>query len=197
MPQVFVIRRCADASRAGELLAFTHGIFGALVIDPPSGVLKETESDFVTRLKDGTCFIVEADGMPDRLHLLRQERRRALHRPARRCPRWRRRGVATALIEAAKAEARRIGAKRMTLGCRIALTSNVALFRRHGFVIVGYESSRVYRADVLRHGVAAGLGEAAFTECRGACVRRSTARRRDLRSAPRRSRGARSRSSRA
>ena len=39
-------------------------------------------------------------------------------------------------MEAAKAEARRINAKRITLGCRIVLTSNLALFRRHGFVVV-------------------------------------------------------------
>ena len=49
---------------------------------------------------------------------------------------FRRRGIASALVDAAKAEARRIGATRMTLGARIALTSNVALFRRHGFVVV-------------------------------------------------------------
>jgi len=34
------------------------------------------------------------------------------------------------------AEARQIGAQRLTLGCRIALASNVALFRGHGFVVV-------------------------------------------------------------
>ena len=50
------------------------------------------------------------------------------------------------LIEAAKAEARRIGAKRITLGARIALTSNVALFRRHGFVVVGYETHAGFSA---------------------------------------------------
>jgi hypothetical protein len=34
----------------------------------------------------------------------------------------------------------------MTLGCRIALTSNVALFQRHGFVVVGYETHAGYSA---------------------------------------------------
>ena len=51
-------------------------------------------------------------------------------------PAYRRRGVASALVDAAKAEARRLGAKRITLGARIALPGNVALFRRHGFMIV-------------------------------------------------------------
>jgi ribosomal protein S18 acetylase RimI-like enzyme len=51
-------------------------------------------------------------------------------------PAWRRRGVASALVEAAIAEAARRGAKRLTLGARIALPGNVALFRRHGFAVV-------------------------------------------------------------
>jgi len=133
---VSAVRRCTDISRAGEIHAFTHAIFGVLAIDPPSGVLKETESDFAARLRDETCFIVEADGKliggifcrpdGDALYVGRL----AVH------PDWRRRGIANALMDAAQAEARRLGAKRVTLGCRIALTSNLALFRRHGFVIV-------------------------------------------------------------
>ena len=146
MPESFQVRRCADISRAGEIHAFTQAIFGALEIDPPSGVLKESEADFAARLTRETCFIVEAEGKliasmfcamdGDALYIGRL----AVH------PEWRRRGVANALMEAAKAEARRIGAKRMTLGCRIVLTSNLALFRRHGFVVVGYETHAGFSA---------------------------------------------------
>ena len=50
MPEPFQVRRCADVSRAREIHAFTQGIFGALDIDPPSGVLKETEADFAETL---------------------------------------------------------------------------------------------------------------------------------------------------
>lgn len=146
MPEGFLVRRCADVSRAREIHAFAQAIFGALDIDPPSGVLKETEADFAARLRDEICFIVEADGSlvasmfctidGDALYIGRLAV----------APSFRRRGLANALMKTAKAEARRVGAKRVTLGCRIALASNVALFRRHGFAIVGHETHAGFSA---------------------------------------------------
>jgi GNAT superfamily N-acetyltransferase len=130
------VTRLADATRADELVALAHGAFGDLPIDPPSGVLKETAADFAARLTSETCFVVESAGKliasvfcaldGDALYVGRL----AVH------PDWRRQGIASRLMAAAKAEARRIGAARMTLGCRIALAGNLALFRRHGFVVV-------------------------------------------------------------
>lgn len=132
----FEIRRCADVGRAGELHRFVQAIFGALDIDPPSSVLKETEADFVIRLTKETAFLIESDGVligsmfciadADALYISRLAV----------APAWRRRGVASALVETAKAEARRRGVARLTLGARIALPGNVALFRRHGFAVV-------------------------------------------------------------
>lgn len=136
MSATFEVRRCADVVRAGELHGFTQAVFGALDIDPPSSVLKETEADFVARLQDETAFIIETDGQligsvfcapkGDALYIGRLAV----------APAWRRRGVASALVEAAKAEARRLHLARITLGARIALPGNVALFRRHGFTVV-------------------------------------------------------------
>ncbi|MEA2880193.1 MAG: hypothetical protein QOF14_5389 [Hyphomicrobiales bacterium] len=146
MSCVFEVQRCTDVARADEIHAFTQAIFRVLDIDPPSGVLKETEADFAARLSEEACFIVEAEGGLIASMFCRQDAdalyigRLAVH------PEWRRRGIADALMEAAQAEARRIGAKRMTLGCRIVLTSNLALFRRHGFGIVGYETHAGFSA---------------------------------------------------
>jgi len=132
----FQLRRCSDISRAREIHAFTQELFRALDIDPPSSVLKETEADFAARLRDEACFIVEADSRliasmfcavnGDALYIGRLAV----------APAFRRRGIANALMQAAKEEARLRGVSRITLGCRIALVSNVALFRRYGFVIV-------------------------------------------------------------
>jgi ribosomal protein S18 acetylase RimI-like enzyme len=143
---VFEVQRCTDVARACEIHAFTQAIFGALDIDPPSGVLKETETDFAARLRDETCFVVEAHSRLIASMFCRRDGDALYVGRLAVAQEWRRRGIANALIDAAKAEARRNGAKRVTLGCRIALVSNLALFRGHGFVIIGHETHAGFSA---------------------------------------------------
>jgi len=132
----FEVQRCSDVLRAAELHAFAQNIFGALEIDPPSSVLKETQADFAARLTDETCFIIEANGQLVASIFCAMDGDAFYVGRLAVSPAFRRRGLANALMEAAKDEARRRGAKRITLGARISLPGNVALFRRHGFAIV-------------------------------------------------------------
>ena len=137
MGAAFMVCRFDEAARVDELLALVHGAFRDLPIDPPSSVLKETAADFAARLTSETAFAAQAEGrligsvfcapQADALYIARLAV----------APQWRRRGVASALMEAAKVQAQRVGAARITLRARIALASNVALFRRHGFAVTG------------------------------------------------------------
>ena len=77
----------------------------------------------------------------------RPKRRCALHRPPRGAPASGAGAVSRARWSMPRRpRRRRIGAKRITLGARIALPSNLALFRRHGFVVVGYETHAGFSA---------------------------------------------------
>jgi len=132
----YSIQRFDDAARLEELHRFVHGAFRDLPIDPPSSVLKETLADFAVRLRSDTVFIASASGqLIASVFCTPAEDALYIGRLAVRTD-WRRRGVASALVDAAKAEARQRDVARMTLGARIALPGNVALFQRHGFVIV-------------------------------------------------------------
>jgi ribosomal protein S18 acetylase RimI-like enzyme len=130
------ISRFTDTRRIGELHALITNAFSGLPIDPPSGVLKESVADFLKRLQSETALVAERDAAliggvfcaskGDSLYVGRLAVRGDV----------RRLGVASRLLDAAKEEARRLGKVRVTLSTRITLTSNIALFGKHGFVVV-------------------------------------------------------------
>lgn len=132
----YSVHRFNDAKRLEELHRFVQDAFRDLPIDPPSSSLKETLADFAARFQSDAVFVASsADQLIGSIFCTPKQDALYVGRLAVQRE-WRRRGVASALIEAAKSEARRRGAARVTLGARIALPGNVALFRRHGFAIV-------------------------------------------------------------
>lgn len=140
MRQSFTIARLTDPSRAAELHALVTSVFGVLEIDPPSSVLKESIADFRKRLDDEIALIAQTSNPASELigsvFCARNDDSLYIGRLAVRDD-FRRMGVASALIDAAKSVSRELGVGRMTLSARIALKSNVALFEKHGFVVTG------------------------------------------------------------
>ena len=133
----FVIRPCSDPALAGEIHALTLAAFGPQPTDPPSSVMKETEADFARRIGSQTALVADARGaIVGSVFCEVQGEALYFGRLAVRDD-WRRRGVASALVEAVKAEARARGLALVTLKARIPMTGNVALFRKHGFAITG------------------------------------------------------------
>jgi len=138
--------RLIDIARLPELYALVQAVFGALAIDPPSSVLTETLADFEKRLHAETAIVAEADHrLIGGVFCIPQGNALYIGRLTV-APDWRRRGVAGALIDAVKDEARRVGAKRITLRARIMLPGNIGLFRRHGFTVVAEETHAGFSA---------------------------------------------------
>jgi predicted N-acetyltransferase YhbS len=141
MNRPITIFRLVDSSRVEELHALVTAAFSGLAIDPPSGVLKETVADFRDRLQREIALVAQvqdsvgAPALVGSVFCANKGNSLYIGRLAVRDD-FRRQGVASALLEAAKAEARGLGIGRMTLSARIALKSNVALFERHGFAVV-------------------------------------------------------------
>lgn len=134
-PAAIKTLRLGDAARFGEVLALVHEAFRGL--NPPSGVLSETVADIERRFEDGPILVAQTDGKlvgslfcavkDDALYLTRLATR----------PAWRRRGVGRALMAAAEAQARAIGAKRLTLRVRTTLPENRRYFENFGFIVTG------------------------------------------------------------
>jgi len=132
---VFAVSRCADVERRGDILRLVHAAFGRL--SPPSGALNETIDDVAARFAAGPVLIAEANGeligsvyctiKGDGLYLTRMA-----VAPARQ-----KQGVGRALLKAAEDEARRLGARKLTLRVRLNLPDNRAYFERAGFTVTG------------------------------------------------------------
>ncbi|HEY0299945.1 MAG TPA: GNAT family N-acetyltransferase [Rhizomicrobium sp.] len=130
-----VIARCADAGRRADILTLVHAAFGALT--PPSGALNETLDDVAARFKAGPVLIAQDGGeLVGSLYCALKESGLYLTRMAVK-PSRQKQGIGRALLTAAEAEARRLGARKLTLRVRLSLPANRAYFERAGFRVTG------------------------------------------------------------
>jgi predicted N-acetyltransferase YhbS len=130
----------ADAALLSELIIAAFSSYSE-PLDPPSSALKESIDAVRTKLATHGAGIAEIgpDNVgcvlftpedPETLYLGRL----AVH------PRWRRRGIAQALIAFVESEARQHGHTKIALGVRVALSANQRLFASCGFIEVSREA---------------------------------------------------------
>ncbi|WP_420403300.1 GNAT family N-acetyltransferase [Nisaea sp.] len=131
-----------------EIVALVHRAFGEYrgKLKPESGALSEDVQSLASRLEKNRLFLAEeegrlrgavfAAGKGDAVYLDRLSVD----------PGARGQGVGRSLIDAVIAHAREIGAERVTLGVRLALTQNIAYFQRQGFVETGRQAHAGYDA---------------------------------------------------
>lgn len=132
-PSVITVARCADIERRGEILVLVHQAFAAL--SPPSGALNETIDDVAARFAAGPVLIAVAGGeLVGSVYGAVKDGGLYLTRMAVR-PDWQKRGIGRALLT--EAEARRLGARKLTLRVRLSLPANRAYFERAGFAVTG------------------------------------------------------------
>lgn len=122
------------AKEVHELTGLAYSAYAAL--DPPSGALFEDVDQIAAELDEHGGVLARDAGVvvgclrmerrDDRLHL----RRVAVH------PDRRGEGIARAMVDWCVAEARRTGARRLTLGVRDQLPANRRVWEKLGFVVV-------------------------------------------------------------
>ena len=135
MVAAFSVTRWDKPERLDELLAVVHDAFREF--EPPSGVLSETLEHLAARFHKETFLVAQAGGdIIGSLFCARKDGALYLTRMAV-SPAWRKRGVGRALMAAAEAEARRIGATRLTLRVRQNLPGNRVYFEHFGFAVTG------------------------------------------------------------
>jgi ribosomal protein S18 acetylase RimI-like enzyme len=113
--------------------ALIRGAFAGIapLIDPPSSVERMTVADLREAAATGELWAI---GTPPLACALLTPKGDALYLGRLAVsPKARRRGLARALLDHAALRAQALGLARVTLGCRVELAANHALFRSMGF----------------------------------------------------------------
>lgn len=127
--------RVAGAADAAIIADLIRRAFAAQprATNPPSSALKETAATIAAHLARGGGAVLERAGIVVGAVLWEVEDESLYISRVSVDPVYRRQGIARALVEEAEREARRRGLLRMTLGVRLELEENHALFRSCGF----------------------------------------------------------------
>jgi ribosomal protein S18 acetylase RimI-like enzyme len=130
-----VLIRCAAAEEADAVVALIHRAFAQYrgQLQPEPSALSETAETFRSAMSTGIVLVaVDQNGIVGCVSVQREADfayagRLAVH------PRARGRGIGRGLMAEAESLARQIGAGRLRVDVRLALTANRAFFRALGF----------------------------------------------------------------
>ena len=125
-----------DAGEIAAVVALIRGAFAEHLdrLDPPPSAVKETAESITALLERETGLVAETGGVVVGCLFLQRRDGGDIYLGRVAVARQHRRGgVGRALIAAAEAEARRLGARRLTLGVRLALDGNRRFFASLGF----------------------------------------------------------------
>lgn len=127
--------RAIELSDAAAVARLIRAAFSAIPepLDPRPSALRETEASILAHLAAGGGAVAMQDELVAAVLWSEQDGGLYLGRLAT-APHCRGQGLATELVHAAEAEARRRGLPRLHLGVRLALPGNRRLFARLGFV---------------------------------------------------------------
>ncbi|GAB4207143.1 MAG: GNAT family N-acetyltransferase [Roseiflexaceae bacterium] len=125
----------ADYPAALAVMQAAFAEFDGL-LDPPSGVHKETVASMRKRLGAGGLLLAELDGQLVGMVLYRPEEDQLYMGRLSVLPTFRRRGIGGLLIDAVEQRARALGLGRIDLGVRVALTEQRASYERRGYRVV-------------------------------------------------------------
>lgn len=138
--------RPADETDAPTIVFLMHTAFQeyATTLDPPSGVLKETEAIVRDKMQAAHWLIAEQDGKPVGCVFYDLHADYAYLGRLAVLPENRGHGIASALTEAVEQQAVAANLLRVRLGARIALPHLIALYERRGYRIIAYETHPGY-----------------------------------------------------
>ena len=127
--------RAIETSDAAGVAALIRAAFGAIreSLDPRPSALQETEASILAHLAAGGGGAVVGQAEPVAAVLWSEKEGGLYLGRLATAPHCRGQGLATELVRAAEAEARRCGLPRLHLGVRLALPGNRRLFARLGF----------------------------------------------------------------
>ncbi|MFN8378303.1 MAG: GNAT family N-acetyltransferase [Anaerolineae bacterium] len=109
------------------------------VLKPPSGVFRETPADVRAAMAKGGAFLAWWGVLLTGSARYRFERDHVYVGRVSVLPAYRGRGVATALMQAIEPRAQAAGFRRLRLGVRLILDSNIRLYERLGYLVVSVQ----------------------------------------------------------